>query len=116
MSLIPEEEVDENGIPPTPYHIETMEQLKHWINKDVELVGSMFFEIRKDYEDVVEKHNEIFRENEDMVRKFEELERKYQSLETLGQQRQNNRPMQSVEIEAKTVTSKKLPDPPVLKR
>jgi hypothetical protein len=57
VSLIPEEEVDQDGNPPTPYHIQDQVQLEFWMKKDPELVFSMFNEMRKDYEDVVTRHN-----------------------------------------------------------
>lgn len=125
VSLIPEEEeVDEDGNTPTPYHIQDQAQLEYWMKKDPQLVFSMIKEMKKDYEAAVNGHNDLVdanedlrRANDDMIEKFQTLEERYKVLKTLSERSRNQGtpgPIESVEtgLPTKTITTKKFPGKP----
>ncbi len=47
-SLIQSEEIDEEEHVVFSYHIDSMKKFVHWLNKDVEVVEFMLFQLRKE--------------------------------------------------------------------
>jgi hypothetical protein len=59
ISLISENETDEQDNSSTSYHIQNQEQLEFWIRKFSNSVFFMIQKMKKNYENVAQKHNEL---------------------------------------------------------
>ncbi len=57
VSLIFEKEVNESENASTSCHIETLDQLKHWMKRDEKIVFSMLQKIRNDYNEIVRSYS-----------------------------------------------------------
>ncbi len=127
-SLIQSEEIDEEGHAVFPYHIETLDDLVYWVDKDVVAVGSMLIEIRKENVELNNLYNVIVDERaryevgyERMKKRVEELEQnrnndENENVESLGVPVGSVRGA-SVRVNAPAsvmATSKKLPDSLIL--
>jgi hypothetical protein len=103
-TIIPDLGFDEEGNPLSPYQIETKDQLRHWVEKDLEAVVSMIQELIKENMTVVEDYNRVA---EIARNALEEAEKGA----PIGSIHGGDTP--EPVVKEKLVTSKKLPDPPI---
>ncbi len=127
-SLIQSKEIDEEEHAVFSYHIEILEKLIHWINKNVAAVKSMLFEMRKEnvmlndeYNKIVSDRTKYEVEYERMKKRLDELENtdeneNVESLDVLVESVRNASVRVDVFVTTtiSTVTSKKLSDSLIL--
>ncbi len=92
-SLIQSEEIDEEGHVVFSYHIETLDDLVYWFNKDVIAVESMLIEIRKENVKLNNLYNVIINERTKYEVEYERLKKRVEELE----QKRNNDENENVE-------------------
>ncbi len=92
-SLIQSKEIDEKEHAVFFYHIETLNDLIYWVNKDVAAVESMLIEIRKKNVEINNLYNVIINERTRYQVKYERLKKRIEELE----QNRNNDENENVE-------------------
>ncbi len=80
-SLIQPEEIDEEEHVVFFYHIETLDDLVYWVNKDVTAVESMLTEIRKENVELNNLYNAIVDERARYEVEYERLKKRVEELE-----------------------------------
>ncbi len=84
-SLIQSEEIDEKEHAVSFYHIEILEKLIHWINKDVAAVKSMLFEMRKENVMLNDEYNKIVSDKTRYEVEYEHMKEKLDELENIDE-------------------------------
>ncbi len=80
-SLIQSKEIDEEEHVVFSYHIETLNDLMYWVNKDVIAVKSMLIEIRKENVKLNNLYNVIINERDKYEVEYERLKKRVEELE-----------------------------------
>ncbi len=99
--MIQSEEIDEEEHVVFFYHIETLDDLMYWINKDVIAVESMLIEIRKENVELNNLYNVIVDERAKYEVEYERLKKRVEELE---HERDNeNENMKSLDVFVESV-------------
>ncbi len=127
-SLIQSKEIDEEEHAVSFYHIEILEKLIHWINKDVAAVKSMLFEMRKENVMLNDEYNKIVSDKTRYEVEYERMKKRLDELKNIDE----NENVESLDVSVEsvrnasvrvdalmttiinTVTSKKLSDSLIL--
>ncbi len=100
-SLIQSEEIDEKEHVVFFYHIETLDDLVYWVNKDVTAVESMLIEIRKENVELNNLYNAIVDERTRYEVEYERLKKRVEELE--HDRDDENENMKSLDVSVESV-------------
>ncbi len=92
-SLIQSKEIDEEEHAVSFYHIETLNELVYWVNKNVVAIKSMLIEIRKENVELNNLYNVIINERTRYEVEYERMKKRVEELE----QNRNNDENENVE-------------------
>ncbi len=84
-SLIQSKKIDEEKNAVSFYHIEILEKLIHWINKDVAAVKSMLFEMRKENVMLNDEYNKIVSDRTRYEVEYERMKKRLDELENIDE-------------------------------
>ncbi len=84
-SLIQSKEIDEEEHVVFSYHIKTLEKLVYWINKDVEAMKSMLFEMRKENVMLNNEYNKIVDDRARYEIEFKQMKERFEEFENLDE-------------------------------